>query len=319
MGGGSVRAVSESEVERLLPMSACLAATRQAFEAMGAGRARNLPRRRLAAGQRSLAVMAAATEDDGGFFAAKLYTAGPGGARFHVPLWRAQDGEMVALIEADRLGRLRTGAASGVAAEVLARPDAAVLAVIGSGTQAWTQVEAVLQVRAIREVRVFSRRPEPRLRFCRQIAERFGADARAAADGRQCVSGADIVVTVTTASQPVLDGAWLEPGTLVVAAGNNQPGHREVDAAVLARADRIVADDVDDARLECGDLILQLGTEDAGGKTWQDVVGLADVVAGRMPGRNADRDIVLFESQGLAVEDLYAAMAVWRRATEGPA
>lgn len=301
-----MRYVTEAEVTSALTMPLALAAMRRAFTALSEGRARNLPRRRVRAHGPSLAVMAAATDDDGGFLAAKLYTAGPHGARFHVAVWRAEDGEMVALLEAERLGCLRTGAASGLAADLLSRPEAESLAVIGSGLQAFYQVEAVCHVRPMRRIRVYSRSTEHRERFARDLRDRLDVPADPVSSGEDAVRGADVVVTITASQRAVLQGAWLSPGTCVLAAGSNHPQHREVDEEVIRKAGLLVVDDREVAKLECGDLLPHMGKD----RQWAEVVDLADVLAGRSDRRTTGSQIVLFESQGMAVEDLYAALTV---------
>jgi ornithine cyclodeaminase/alanine dehydrogenase-like protein (mu-crystallin family) len=205
------------------------------------------------------------------------------------------------VIEADMLGRLRTGAASAVAAKYLARPDARTLGVIGCGTQARTQVACIREaVPGIERVVAYCRNEERLAAFCREVDAEPGESHRDPA-------AQDIVVTITTSRDPVLRGEWLQPGALVCAAGANMARSRELDNAVLERAAFVCCDSLDDARLESGDLIepVQQGVLD-----WVEVHELQEVVAGELPGRQSDEDIVVFKSNGLAAWDLAVAARV---------
>jgi ornithine cyclodeaminase/alanine dehydrogenase-like protein (mu-crystallin family) len=233
--------------------------------------------------------------------------------RFHVHLSDADTGELLAIIEASRLGQVRTGAASGVATRHMARKDAYTVGIIGSGYQAQTQLEAICRVREIRAARVFSRTPEHRERFASEMSVRLGIAVTAADSAEVCVRGSDIVVTVTSSSTPVLSGEWLSPGAHVNAAGANHWLRRELDDGAVRRANVVVADDVEQARLECGDLIYPI---ERGILRWEQVHSLSDVIAGRAMGRANEGDITLFESQGLALEDIAVGIRVYRLARE---
>jgi alanine dehydrogenase len=292
--------LNEDEVAACLSMPEAVAALRAAF---GDPEAQVLPRWR-GRGERAVYSVMAAALPRLGVCGSKQYLSTRGGTRFVVLVHDMETGEMLGILEADRLGRIRTGAASGLATDLLARQDAAVLACIGSGGQAATQVEAVLAVRpGIREVRVYSRTSEKAEAF----AERIGPRARAVATAEDAVRGADIVTTITNARAPVLEGRWLAAGTHVNAAGSNVDRHAELDAEAVRRAAVIFADNVPGAKNECGDLI-QAGVD------WSSVGELADLVAGRVPGRTGDDQITLFESQGIALEDVAAGAAALKAA-----
>ena len=296
----------ESEVQSLLTMEVTLAALEAAFKEWAAGEASNQPRRRVAAGT-ALATMSAALPSKGllGF---KAYTATQMGARFWVALFDAADGRPRALLEADWLGRMRTGAASGVATRYLARNDATVLAVIGSGSQALTQALAVAAVRRLGEIRVFSRNPQHRTGFVQELRDRLQDQISVvhASEIRQAIDGADIITTITSAGRPIFPGSWLREGQHLNVCGSNIPDRREVDGRAIARADLVVADDADAARLEAGDLIL---AERDGLWDWSRIRSLREVVAGMSDARQAS-DVTLFKSVGLAIEDVAAAAAV---------
>jgi alanine dehydrogenase len=241
----------------------------------------------------------AAVDDEGGLACVKTYSGGADGIRFFVVLF--ERGELRALIEADRLGQLRTGAASAVAAKHLARLGATTLGVIGCGLQARTQVACIREaLPGIEETIAYCRSEERLAAFCDEV----GAEA---AESHRDAATADVVVTITNSRDPVLRGEWLQPGALVCAAGANHPRARELDNAVLERAAFVCCDSLDDAKIESGDLIEPVGQ---GVLDWLEVHELQEVVAGELSGRQADEDIVLFKSNGLAAWDLAAAARV---------
>jgi ornithine cyclodeaminase/alanine dehydrogenase-like protein (mu-crystallin family) len=311
---GSIRVMSrllavplflrEADVKALLTMDATLAALESAFREWAAGRAMNQPRRRVA-GDAVLATMSAALPSSGlmGF---KAYTHGAKGARFWVALFDAADGRPRAMIEADWLGRLRTGAAAGLATRYLARRDASIFTIIGAGTQALTQVLAVAAVRPLREIRVFSRDAGHRAAFGDQLRAAVDVPVRPMASLRDAIEGAEIVTTITSAAQPIFPGEWLQAGQHLNVCGSNIPDRREVDSRTIARADLLVADDVDAARVEAGDLLL---AEGEGQLSWSRVHSLREVVAGTM-GPRQPSDLTLFKSVGLAIEDVAAGAVV---------
>jgi ornithine cyclodeaminase/alanine dehydrogenase-like protein (mu-crystallin family) len=298
--------LTEEDVDALLSIDDSIEAVEGSFRRQAAGEIENRPRFRLGLDGGQLAVMAAA--DLGlGLAGVKTYAAGPNGARFVVVLFDATTHETVALIEADGLGRLRTGAATGVAAKHLATDGARSLGVIGCGHQAETQIAAVrAAVPAIERVVVYCRSQEQREEFARHMAAEPGETHRDA--GEQ-----DIVVTITTSKDPVLRGEWLRPGALVCAVGANHASRRELDNAVLERAAFVCCDSKEDAQLESGDLIEPVGQ---GVLDWLEVHELAEVVAGDLSGRQSDDDIVVFKSNGIAAWDVAVGAAAATRAKE---
>ena len=307
-----VRILREDDVRSLVGMKEALAAVEGALREQGAGTGVNEPRRRVHQPHGTLHVMAGALLARG-YWGYKAYTTTRQGARFAVSLYDAASGRLLAMIEADWLGQLRTGAASGVATRTLASPDARVLALLGAGLQAETQLEAVAAVCALRRVRVFSRTPERRQSFAARLGERLGLDIVPAATVPEAVDGAGVVTSITTATDPILRGEDLAPGMHVNAAGSNSAARAELDAGAIRRADRIFVDDVAQARLESGDLIRAY---ERNALNWAAVRPLADVVAGLTPGRRGPEDITLFESHGLALWDVALAAEVYERAEE---
>jgi ornithine cyclodeaminase/alanine dehydrogenase-like protein (mu-crystallin family) len=303
--------LTEADVRSLLTMPVALEVVEESLRQQGKGELILHPRRRIKASVNSLLHYMAAADPVHGYIGMKLYTSVRGATRFVVPLFRSTTGEMAALIEADALGQIRTGAASGVATKYLAKPDARTAGIIGTGYQARTQIEAVAAVRRLDRVRAFGRDPERRAKFCREMTERIGVPVHAANSGKEAVQGADIAITATTGTQVVLEGAWLAPGMHINAMGANWAHKRELDSAAVGRADRIVVDSVEQAKMEAGDLILAFG-EDV--SRWNAVEELAGIVAGNLPGRTGARQITLFKSNGIATWDLAAAVRAYEMA-----
>jgi ornithine cyclodeaminase/alanine dehydrogenase-like protein (mu-crystallin family) len=297
----------EAEVRTLITVGEAIDVLDAAFRDWADGHADNQPRRRVAAGI-VLATMSAALPTRGilGF---KAYTAGRHGAQFRTQLFDASSGELMAILEGDHLGRVRTGAASGLATRYLARPDASRLTIFGAGTQALTQVLAVASVRPLQEVRVLSRDAARRERLLAELAA-SGIRAIAGGDQREAVEAADIITTVTSAGSPLFPGAWLRPGQHLNVAGSNWPHRREVDGEAVSRASLVVADDAHAARVEAGDLLL---AEADGMLDWARVHSLREVIAGTLK-RSDPHQITLFKSVGLALEDIAVGATVLERA-----
>jgi ornithine cyclodeaminase/alanine dehydrogenase-like protein (mu-crystallin family) len=296
--------LSEADVTALLTPADAVPVIEECFRRLAAGVVENRPRQRLPIEGGALAVMAA-VDSELGYAGVKAYAAVGGGVAFAVLLFELEHGGLAAVIEADQLGRLRTGAASGVAAKHLARPDARTLGVIGCGGQAETQVAAIRAgVPSIERVVAYCRTPTRLASFC----ERTGAEA---AESPSDAAAQDVVVTATTSPDPVLRGEWLRDGALVCAIGANRPTARELDNVVLERASFVCCDSLEQAKLESADLIEPVGR---GALDWLEVHELQEVVAGELPGRQSDGDIVLFKSNGIAAWDIAIAAAALRRA-----
>ena len=286
--------LTEAEVESLLGPADALAAVEGCFRRLAAGEIENRPRERLRLDDGVFAVMAAV---DRGLKLAglKSYAWLPGGTPFVVVLFDTEAAVLAAVIEADKLGQLRTGAASGVAAKYLARSGASSLGVLGCGWQARSQVACIREaLPGIERVIAYCRTPERLAEFCKET----GAEA---AESHRDAAACDIVVTVTTAKDPVLRGEWLRPGALVCAVGANEPRARELDNVVLERAAFVCCDSREQARRESGDLIEPV---EAGVLDWLEVHELHEVIAGELEGRQSDDDIVVFKSNGIAAWDV---------------
>ena len=288
--------ITEEQVRELLPMRECVRLMREVFKDLRDGTALNQPRRRLFLPTGStLHSMAGAW---GKYFGTKIYSANPKfGANFFFLLFDAETARPLAQFEANYLGQIRTGAASGYATDLLAAPDASTLAIIGSGFQARSQFEAIRAVRPIKEVRVWSRNEAKREEFRRLIG------ATAFATAQEAVSGAQIVTTATSAKDPVLDSAWIAAGTHINAMGSNQAQRRELPSDLIRRAQLIAVDSIEQAKIEAGDLLLAP-------VDWADhrIVELSKVEA-----RPAGAPVTIFKSLGLGVEDVAAAAFVYEQ------
>ena len=295
-----------------MPMA--MESVEQAFRRYANGRAILHPRIRLLMPSRSYMHYMAAADLDAGYCGMKIYTSIRGGAlRFVVALFKAETGKLVALLEADYLGQMRTGAASGVATRLMAREDAKRCGILGSGTQARTQLEAMAAARKLDEIRVYSRNPERCDAFCREMSLRLGLPVAPAPTSESAVREMDIVVTATSSSTPVVFGEWLTHEAHINAIGANFPQKRELDEEAVKRCGIIVVDSREQSRLEAGDLIEVLG-EDS--NAWAAVRELSDVVSGKLAGRTHDRQVTLFKSNGVAIEDITVAARVYEEAVK---
>ena len=302
--------LSDQEVAQLLPMDECIDVLEEAFAHAGAGKVDNRPRNRIRMPGGFFHFMVASNEGHG-VFGYKAYPSFAGGAKMIVMLYDYETGALLSCMEGGRLGQIRTGAASGLATKYMAKKDAATVAVIGSGFQARTQLEAVCAVRDIKGVKVFSRKEERRTAFAERSSESLKVDVKAVESAQECVEGAEVVIVITSAREPALRGEWLSPGAHVNAAGGNHWMRREVDEETVLRSEVIVVDDLDQAKIECGDL---MWLEPRGSFRWDMAKELQDVVAGRVNGRPSEESITLFESMGLALEDIAAAHLVYNKA-----
>ncbi len=292
--------LTEDDVRDVIDMETSINVIEQAFQALAAGKADNVPRRRAKAPGIMLHAMSAAAEYLG-FVGWKVYTTTLHGAKFHVGLSHAETGELAALIEGNYLGQLRTGAASGVATEFMARPDSRIVGLLGSGLQARAQLKAVCTVRQIERVEVYSRNAERCERFAEEMTEYCLAKVVPVHSPDIAAAEKDIVICATSSKAPVFDGRVLEPGTHLNVMGSNHLGKAEIDVATIQQADHIVCDSIEACQLEAGDFVEAL---DQGVTDWRLMHDLADVVAGRKTGRATPEDVTLFKSVGLAIEDV---------------
>jgi len=303
----------ESDVDKLSSMKVALEAVEQAFRLQGEAKGDNAPRRRCAVEKGFLHVMSASLPGMG-LAGLKSYSSVAGTTRFHVLLYSAKDGKLLAIMEADKLGQLRTGAASGVATKYMSRPDSSRVGVFGTGWQARTQLEALCAVRPIKAITAFGRDQQRRQEFCSEMTKALGIEVRGASNPEEAARDMDIVVTATTSREPVFKGEWLAKGTHINAVGANFLNRQEIDVDTVARAACVVVDSVEQAKLESGDLTR---AAEAGVFFWEDARELGLVVVGDFPGREDDGEITLFRSHGIALEDVAFAGAIYKAAVDG--
>lgn len=305
--------LTESDVRQILTIPMAIELVETSFRRLAEGSATNHSRQRLQVPGKTILNYMAAADAAGGYLGLKIYSIAKGSARFIVPLISAETGDLAALIEADYLGQMRTGAASGVATKFMARPDAHDAAVIGTGSQARTQLEAIACVRKLRRVRAYGRDPQRRDRFAKEMSARIGVSVEAASSAEEAVRGADIICTATTSTTPVVEGRWIERGAHINAIGINVAHKQEIDAEAVRRADVVAADSPAQSRHESGDLIHAYGDD---GSKWANVREVAQIVAGKIPGRANPGQITLFKSNGIAIEDVVTAARVYEMARE---
>lgn len=302
----------DGEIRSLLDMGDCIDALEQAFTALSHRSAINRPRTRLIQSNGILHVLAASFAG-AGVLGLKTFTVFRQGKRALILLFSAEDGRLLSLLEADWLGRMRTGSASGLATRHLANPNASQVGLIGAGKQAETQLLGVCAVRPISRVLVYSRRRPECEAFCQRMTQQLQIEVHSAANAREAVEDADVVITATTAGASVLDGTWLKPGCHLNAIGSNWPKRREIDDETVQRASLIVTDSIEQARQEAGDLLIPAN---AGNLDWESVWELADVVAGDGPQRNSSYDITVYKAVGVALEDITVAARAYVHARE---
>lgn len=292
--------LTEADVTRLLDMRMAIDAVEEAFQRLAAGEASNVPRQRAKAPGVVLHSMSAALPYLG-WVGWKCYTTTRHGARFLLGLYESESGRLAALVEADRLGQLRTGAVTGVAAEYMAPLEAAEAGLFGAGHQAQTQLAALAAVRQLKRVFVYSRDEKKRVAFADRMSDELAIEVSPVDRPQEAAEELSLVVTATNSAEPVFDGHWLAEGAFVAAVGSNWLSRAELDSTVVRRADNIVCDSIAACKNEAGDFVdaLQKGVFD-----WPRAVELADVAAGRAVGRGSPESLTLFKSVGLALEDV---------------
>ncbi len=302
--------LKEHDVQELVSVPEVIDALDAAFRDQAAGRALTNPRNRLRLPGITLHMMAGAITS---YFGYKAYTVAAGKTQFFFFLYSAQTAEMLAIIEADALGQKRTGAASGLATQYLARPDATEMTLFGAGWQAETQLLAIDAVHTLKRVWIVNRTPDRLQAFIGKMQPQVKAELAPPNSPEEAVKQSQIVTTITTGREPVLKGEWLQPGVHINAAGGNSLLRREIDDEAVMRANRLVVDSIEQSRIESGEF---LGVIETGRRHWEDFVELRDIVAGLKPGRTSPSDITLFKSGGIALEDVAIAKLVYERAVD---
>lgn len=298
--------LSEDDVKQLLTMEMALEGVESAHRDLALGLATDTPRARSRLPQTALHILQGALPEQG-ILGYKAYTSNRSGNRFLVHLFDAASGQLRAVLSADYLGMVRTGAASGIASRWLARPDSRIAGVFGAGWQAEGHVRALCATLPLERVKVFSRKADKLQVFCARLSEQTGVAVVPAASAEELVRGSDVVGTVTTAAQPLFDAEWLEPGMHINAAGSNALIRQELSEAAVRRCNVVAVDTVPSALAEAGDLLPLL---EKGRLHERQLLELGEVIIGRAKGRESADQVTLFESQGLAIQDLAVALRV---------
>ncbi len=302
--------LSEDDVRQVLTMDLALEAVEAGLRKLALDEAQNVPRSRSQTDHAMLHVLSASAKTLG-VMGYKAYSTTRKGAQFHLALFDGKTGSLLSLMQADYLGQMRTGAASGVATQYMARPEASEVGLFGSGKQARTQLQAVCKVRKISRAQVYSPNDERRRAFAAEMSKVCGVEVEPVPRPEMAAEDKDIVLTATSSREPVFNGHWLAEGTHINAVGSNFLGKAEIDAVTVRRCESIVVDSKDQARLEAGDF--QQALED-GSIHWADVHELGQVIVGRYAGRAHPQDVTLFKSLGIAIEDIAVAAKVYAKA-----
>jgi alanine dehydrogenase len=302
--------LTEDDVRQLLTMEMALEAVEDGLRKLALDEAVNVPRARTQTDHAMQHVMSAAAKSLG-VMGYKAYATSRKGANFHVGLFDGKTGALQALMQADYLGQMRTGAASGVATEYMARMDASEVGLFGAGKQARTQLIAVCKVRKIRRVQLYSLNEERRRQFAEEMSRVCDTEIEPVPRPEMAAEDKDIIITATTSREPVVNGHWIAEGTHLNAIGSNFISKAEIDAVGVRRCESIVVDSKDQARLEAGDFVQPL--ED-GSIHWADIHELGHVIVGRYTGRAHPQDVTLFKSLGIAIEDIAVAAKVYAKA-----
>lgn len=306
--------ISDSEVRELLKMQDCIDLLKTLFDDQLNPKTQLMIRQRLPLPFGSLQVMGGVVPYSSAA-GLKAYLSIPGSksAQMVVVLFGTESAEPLAIISANALGQIRTGAVSGLATDYMAKSDAKTVSVIGSGFQAFTQMEAVCKVRKINKAFVYSRNQKGREAFANRMSSYLDIDVSAANSSDEAVVSAEIICTITNSADPILNGTAINLGSHINAAGSNSSTRRELDAFTIQRSSVIVVDDIDQAKIEAGDLI---GVQNQGIFKWEDILSLSEVVSQKSLGRSDNQEITLFESQGIGTEDVITAMHVYHMALE---
>lgn len=303
--------LTEDDVASVLTMPDAIAALETAFAAQAQADALNLPRQRFYLPNGDLHSMAAALPALG-VLGTKTYTSFADGTRFYVELYSAETGELLAFLEGNRLGQVRTGAATGVAIKHMALTETPTAALFGTGFQAETQAEAlVATLPNLREIQVYGRDVARRLEFCRRMTALLNVRCTPKESPEATVRNAKVIVTATSAREPILRGTWLTPGDFVAAVGANRLSARELDEDTVARASVVAVDDVSQAQTEAAELLFAYERRKF---LWKRAIPLSAIVIGRAKGRPDKDAITLFKSLGVALEDIAVASVVYEKA-----
>ncbi len=303
--------LSNDDVRGLLSMSECLGVVEDLFRQTANGEAECLPGEHLHLPKNGFHRVKVGLVQGLNAFGLKTYAAAGSRPRYLVMLYDLSNAALLAIVEARDLGQIRTGAAGGVAVKYMARPEAESIGIIGTGWEARAQIEAITQVRTIRQIKAYSRSDEKRQAFAKDIQASCGVIVETVDSAEECIRGCDIAVTITSARDVLLKGAWLEPGMHLNAIGATGKSRREIDEEAVRRATLVAVEDVPTAREESAELIMAV---EAGAFRWNQAVDLAQIVSGRVKGRPSPEAITLYDAIGVGTEDIAAAAFVYQKA-----
>jgi ornithine cyclodeaminase/alanine dehydrogenase-like protein (mu-crystallin family) len=302
--------IRESDVANILTMDLAINWVEESLRQQSAGVVSSPPRMEVSMPSRTFRVVAASIPSMG-FVGVKSFIPLVGGVV--LSLYDTNSGQLVGLVGADKIGQYRTGATSAVATKYLARRDAEEVGIIGSGRQARTQLRGICAVRKVDAAKVYSPNEAHRESFCNEMSRELGIHVSAIDNAEETVKSADVVVTATTSSTPVLRGAWLRQGVHVNAIGAVTPTKQEIDIDVVTRSNIVAVDSKEQARIVSGDLLV---AEKSRALSWENVVQLGDIIAGKQLGRTTDSENTLFKPHGLASGDVALAAGVFGLARE---
>jgi alanine dehydrogenase len=302
--------LTEEDVRQILTMEMALEAVEEGLRKYALDEGQNVPRSRVQTDHAMLHAMSASAKTLG-VLGAKLYITSRKGSQFHIALYDGKAGTLLAFIQADFLSQMRTGAATGVATEYMARPEASEVGLFGSGKQARTQLLAVCQVRKITRVQVYSPNEDHRRQFAAEMSDQCRTEIEPVPRPEMAAEDKDIIITATTSREPVLNGNWIAEGTHLNVIGSNFLTKAEIDAVAVRCCNSIVVDSKDQARLEAGDFVQAL---EEGSIHWANIHELGQVIVGRYTGRAHPEDKTLFKSMGIAIEDVAVAARVYEKA-----
>lgn len=302
--------IGEAEVAELLTMDDAIDVLAAAYRLQAQGLASSMRRAHVREGDAILHAVGGSLAGRG-LAGTKTWMYTPGGASPLLIIFSIADGSVLAVVEAFAMGQMRTAATSGLATRVMAAPDAATLALLGTGKQSFSQAHAVACVRPIRTVRLFGRRPEPRAKLAARLREELGVEVTEHGDPAEAVAGAEVITAITRSADPYLEGAWLPAGAHVNAVGAIVPSRRELQVDAVARCDLVAADSVAQARDDSGELRAAV---EAGDLSWDDVRDLAEIVDTPPDELRTETDITLFKALGIGLSDVALGAEVLRRA-----
>ena len=303
--------INEEQVQEILDVKSTVDILEESMKSLSTGKGFNSPRKRLPTSYSggNLHFMAASWPEKG-IAGHKSYVVNKGKATFVVLLYSTEGEGLLAVIEANMLGQIRTGAASGLASKYLANKNSKKLAIIGSGFQAETQLEAINSQFDLDEIKVFSRSEEKRNKFVNKMGNKLNINIKAYDSSDEATSNADIISLITNSNVPVITNSQITNGMHINAAGGNSWLRSEISSDSIGKFNFVSCDDVEQAKNECKEL---MDATEKGIISWSNVNELSNVIDGKIKGRNNSEDITLYESLGIAIQDIAAAKYIYDR------